>query len=163
MMDGFAAVVGLLGYAGLGQLLRMSFDGLRDTVGSLFGATPVMLPIIGPPGTLAAMSSEDAEPGYRALLPEQSSWQNGVCARVGLALPLYRPGQKADRLPCPILIQICEKDSVAPTSATYTAAKRAGSKATVHSYPIGHFDIYVGDNFEQAVEDQLAFLRQTLA
>jgi fermentation-respiration switch protein FrsA (DUF1100 family) len=163
MMDGLAAVAGLVRYAGFGQLLKLSLSGLRDAVGSPFGAAPVMVPIIGAPGTLAAMSSEDAEPGYRALLPEHSSWRNGVCARAALTLPLYRPGRAADRLPCPILIQICEKDTVAPTEAAQAAAKRAGSKATVRSYPIGHFDIYLGDAFERAIEDQLAFLRQTLA
>ena len=163
MMDGQAALVGLIRYAGIGQLLKLSVSGLRDIIGSLFGAAPVMLPIIGAPGTLAMMSTEDAEPGYRAILPEQSSWRNAVCARVALTLPQYRPGRKANRLPCPILIQICDQDSVAPASAAHAAAKRAGTKAVVCTYPIGHFDIYVGDDFERAVGDQLTFLRQTLA
>ncbi len=30
-------------------------------------------------------------------------------------------------------------------------------------YPIGHFDIYLGDNLERALEDQTAFLQRVLA
>jgi hypothetical protein len=32
----------------------------------------------------------------------------------------------------------------------------------VKRYPIGHFDVYVGDGFERAVSDQLAFFAKHL-
>ena len=162
MMDGVAAVSSLIRYAGLGQLLKLGARGLQDILGHLLGASPVMLPIIGPPGALAALSSEDAEPGYRALVPEHSAWRNEVCARIMLGLGLYRPGRKTNRLPCPILIQVCEQDTLAPATAAHAAARRAGSRATVRSYPIGHFEIYLGEAFEKAVEDQLDFLTKSL-
>ena len=75
---------------------------------------------------------------------------------------LYRPGLLADRLPCPALIQICQKDSVAPARAAEAAVRLAGAKAEAKRYPIGHFDIYVGDAFEQAIADQVAFLTRVL-
>jgi len=34
--------------------------------------------------------------------------------------------------------------------------------AEVKHYPIGHFDIYTGDNFEKSVSDQLAFFEKHL-
>jgi pimeloyl-ACP methyl ester carboxylesterase len=162
MMDGMAAVASVVRYAGMGQLLKLAARGLQDALSGLVGAAPVMLPIVGPPGTLAALSSEDAESGYRALLPEHTTWRNEVCARIMLSLGLYRPGRKTNHLPCPILIQICEKDTVVPATAAHAAARRAGSKATVRSYPIGHFDIYLGEAFERAITDQLDFLGKTL-
>ena len=79
-----------------------------------------------------------------------------------LQLPLYRPLLKAARLPCPILICICTKDSVAPASAAEDCARRAGSRAEVRRYDIGHFDIYVGEGFERAVSDQTEFFTRTL-
>jgi hypothetical protein len=162
MMDGMAAVASVVRYAGMGQLLKLATRGLQDALRGLVGAAPVMLPIVGPPGALAALSSEDAESGYRALVPEHSTWRNEVCARIMLSLGMYRPGRKTNHLPCPILIQICEKDTLVSTKAAHAAAHRAGSKATVCSYPIGHFDIYLGEAFERAIEDQLAFLGKTL-
>ena len=161
MMDGLAAIKNLLNYAGLGSLLLMTWAGVRDLVRSLVGLDPLMMPIVARPGKLAAMSTPDAEPGYMAIAPPD--FRNEVCARIALTVGMYRPGLKADRLPCPILIQITEKDSVAPPPAAEATARRAGSRAQVRLYPIGHFDIYVGEDFERSVTDQVEFLTHTLA
>jgi poly(3-hydroxyalkanoate) synthetase len=88
---------------------------------------------------------------------------NELCARISLSVPLHRPGLKADRLPCPIFIAICDQDSIAPTDAAEATARRAGQRATVKHYPIGHFDIYVDEWFERSVSDQVNFLKKTLA
>ena len=37
-----------------------------------------------------------------------------------------------------------------------------GDRADLRLYPIGHFDIYLGAPFEEAVADQLAFLGKHL-
>jgi hypothetical protein len=42
-------------------------EGLRDQAGALLGRPPHMLRSVGPPASLAAMTSPDAEPGFRAL------------------------------------------------------------------------------------------------
>jgi dienelactone hydrolase len=52
------------------------------------------------------------------------SWRNEVAARIFLRAGLYRPGLLADRLPCPILIQVADRDTVAPTKPAYDAAWR---------------------------------------
>jgi len=160
-MDGLTTVAKLVRYAGPAQLLRSTVAGLRDLASSYRGREPVMLPAVGPPGSLAAMSTPDAEPGYRAITG--ASWRNEVTARVMLEVGMYRPGLQADRLPCPILIQIADRDAVVPVKAAQDAAWRATGRAEVRTYPIGHFDIYSGAPFEQAVADQLHFLRRHLA
>ena len=38
------------------------------------------IPVVGPPGSTAAMASPDAEPGYRALFPPGFEWPNRVPA-----------------------------------------------------------------------------------
>ncbi|HME04592.1 MAG TPA: alpha/beta hydrolase, partial [Solirubrobacteraceae bacterium] len=119
---------------------------------------PVMIPVVGPPGSLGAMTTPDADAGYRAITG--SSWRNEVAARIMLRAGSYRPGLQADRLPCPILVQIADRDTVAPVRAAQDAAWLATGRAEVHTYPIGHFDIYTGPPFEQAVADQLHFLRR---
>ena len=81
-------------------------------------------------------------------------------ARIALRAGTYRPGLQADRLPCPILIQIADQDAIAPVKAAQNAAWRATGRAEVRTYPIGHFDIYLGAPFEQAITDQLRFLRR---
>ncbi len=160
-MDGLAALLNLARYAGLGALNRITLAGLRDQLGALRGRPPLTVPVVGPPGTLAAMSTPDAEPGYRAITGP--TWRNEVAARFGLTISLYRPGLKADRLPCPMLVQIADRDAIAPPKAAQDAAWRATGRAEVRTYPIGHFEIYVGEPFERSVADQLLFLSRHLA
>ena len=131
-----------------------------DVVAATLGRAPTYLPLVGPPGSAAVMTAADSEPGYRRIAGPD--WVNAVCARLALAVPRHRPVTLADRVPCPWLVQICQRDTVAPTSSAERAARRAGRRATVRRYDIEHFAIYVDDGFQQAVTDQTAFLRQHL-
>jgi uncharacterized protein len=157
-MDGLVALINIARYAGPGHLARLVLAGLRDLAASWLGRPPVMIPLVGPPGSVGAMTSPDAEPGYRAIAGP--SWRNEATARAALSTGTYRPGLQADRLPCPILIQIADNDAIAPIKAAQDAAWRATGRAEVHAYPINHFDIYTGAPFEQAISDQLHFLRR---
>ena len=141
-------------------MAKLTVLALRDLVGSLRGHAPVMAPAVAAPGGVAFMTTPDAERGMRAVAGP--SWRNEVAARIALQLGFYRPGLQADRLPCPRLVQIADRDSVAPAQAAQDAAWRATGRAEVRTYPIGHFDIYTGAPFEQAVADQLHFLRRHL-
>ncbi len=59
--DGLATLTQIVRHAGVGRLLRMAGHGLRDAARALSGGAPHLLPIIGPPGTLAMMNTPDAE------------------------------------------------------------------------------------------------------
>ncbi len=160
-MDGAVALLNIARYAGPVQVLKLTLVGLRDLAASLRGRPPVMLAQVGPPGSLGAMTTPDADTGYRAIAGPR--WRNDVAARIALRAGTYRPGLQADRLPCPILIQIADRDTVAPVKAAQDAAWRATGRAEVRTYPIGHFEIYLGAPFEQAIADHLNFLRRHLS
>ena len=68
----------------------------------------------------------------------------------------------ASKVKCPVLLQICEQDSVAPPAAADEMASALGALAAVARYPIGHFDVYVGDAFERSVRDQTRFFETHL-
>ena len=160
MMDGLAAVRRILEYAGPGQLLRLTGHGLLDLLKAPF-RRPHYVPTVGPSGSLAVMSSADAEAGYRALLPPGARVE--VAARIALSIAFYRPVNDARRVRCPVLVQVCERDSVAPAAAAEQAIAELGARAEVRRYPIGHFEPYFGEHFERSVADQLGFLRTHLA
>jgi fermentation-respiration switch protein FrsA (DUF1100 family) len=160
-MDGMAALINLTRYAGPGHLAKLIFAGLRDLAASLRGRAPVMIPLVAEPGAVGAMTSPDADPGYHAIAGP--TWRNEAAARLVLNAGRYRPGLQADRLPCPILIQIADHDAIAPPKPAQDAAWRATGRAEVRTYPIGHFEIYRGAPFEQAIADQLGFLRRHLS
>jgi pimeloyl-ACP methyl ester carboxylesterase len=161
MMDGLHALITSIKAGGPVSLGRMTYRAAMDLARSRLGMPPVMVPIVGPPGSFAAMTAPDAEPGFMAIAPPD--FRNEVCARVALEVPTYRPFTHADRLRCPILIQVCDRDSVAPVQPALAAARRAGGRAELRRYPIGHFDIYVGDDFERSVADQIDFLSRRIA
>ena len=146
---------------GIGLALRLTAAGLRDQIGALRGQPPHMVASVGPPGSLAVMRTPDAEPGFRAIDPPGSSWRNEAAARIALRASSYRPGRHTDRISAPILFAIAEEDAITPPAFARAAAVRA-RHAEIRTYPGGHFDIYVGDTFERAVADQVAFLSRHL-
>jgi hypothetical protein len=157
-MDGVATMLNAARKSGVAGMAKMTARALGDVVASLRGRAPVTAAAVGAPGSVAFMTTPDSEPGMRAVAGP--SWRNEVAARIALQAGSYRPGLQADRLPCPILVQIADRDAVAPVKAAQDAAWRATGRAEVRTYPIGHFDIYTGAPFERAVADQLHFLRR---
>jgi dienelactone hydrolase len=155
--DGLASLPAL----GVANILRATVAGLRDQLGALAGRPPYYIPAVGPPGTFAVMTTPDSEPGFTALTSADSGWVNRVAARVGLRVGLYRPGRAAARLRCPVLFCVCDRDSVAPAKATLKWAATAPNHE-IKRYPVGHFEIYVGEPFERAVTDQTEFLVRVL-
>lgn len=161
MVDGLAASLEMVNYAGVGRLARLAAYGSVDQLRGLLGLQPITVPLVAAPGEFAAMSSHDALSGYGAITP--SGWRNEMSARLALYLATYRPITKARKLRCPILIQACTKDSVAPAAAAVKLARKAGPNVELKEYDIGHFDIYVGKDRERAVADQLSFFKRALA
>ena len=147
---------------GIGFLLRMGFiHGVRDLVRSWLRLSPHKVPLFGELGTLAAMPLADAWRLYRELAPD--GFVNEVCARILIRMDKYAPIKRADRIQCPVLLQICDEDvATTPPGAVEKARKRLGKLAEIIHYPIDHFDIYLGEWFEQAVSDQLIFFRKHL-
>jgi fermentation-respiration switch protein FrsA (DUF1100 family) len=58
---------------------------------------------------------------------------------------------------CPILFVVADDDEITPSDLAAKAAARA-PRAEVRHYPGGHFDLYVGELFEQVVADETEFL-----
>lgn len=165
-----AAVVAQVPYAdglknlpklGIGIALRLTREGIRDTVGSVLGRPPHMVASVGAPGSLAVMTSPDAEPGFRAIDPPGSTWRNEAAARILLKLTAYRPGRHAEKITAPILYVIADDDVVTPPEFAQAAADKA-PRSEVKRYPGGHFDLYAGSGFERTIADQVAFLRRHL-
>ena len=99
MMDGLAATLNIVRYAGIGQVLRLAARGLHDASRALLGLGRVHVALVGPPGTLATMTTPDAEPGYRSIA--SAEWENRICASFALGLAFYRPVALAHRVKCP--------------------------------------------------------------
>jgi pimeloyl-ACP methyl ester carboxylesterase len=156
--DGLAALAQIARYAGPGQLARATAHGLLDAARAAARRAPHHVPVVGPPGSAAIISTPGAEAGYLAIAGP--TWRNQVCARSALQVGLNRPTTSARRLTCPILVQVGDRDRVAPPAAPQT---RPGSSPSCASTPVDHFDAYQGRWQQRALADQLGFLSRTLA
>jgi fermentation-respiration switch protein FrsA (DUF1100 family) len=155
--DGLATLPKL----GVANVVRGGAAGLRDQLGALAGRAPYYVPVTGEPGSFAVMTTPDSKRGIEAIVPAETRWENRVAARILVRIGLYRPGRQAARITCPVLVCACDGDALAPATKTAELVSKA-PRAEVKHYPFGHFDIYVGEPFEQAVSDQAAFLRRHL-
>jgi uncharacterized protein len=159
-VDGLATLRQIGRYAGIGQQFRLTMVGVRDAVRMLRRHEPLMIPTVGRPGELAGMSSEESEPGMRAIAGP--TWRNEVTGRAVFAEWTNRAITRIEKVRCPILVVIADRDSVAPSAAARAAAWRAKGRVEVRDYPCLHFDIYLGEWREHAIADQLYFLRRHL-
>ena len=128
----------------------------------MMSRAPRTMPAVGAPGSFAVMTAPDAQPGFDALVAQGSPWRNEVAARIMLRVATYRPVRSAASVACPLLVCVCEGDQTTPPGAAIKMGERA-PRGEVLRYPVGHFEIYLGQPFEQAVAAQTAFLQRHLA
>jgi len=137
--------------------LKMTALGLTDLARAATNRARRCIPIVGPPGSTAAITSPGAVEGYRAMFPGSDPAQDMVTASSLLELPTYRPIRDAGRIACPALLCVAANDTVTPPAPAIQTAARI-PQGEIRTYPMDHFDIYVGEGFERAVADQLEFL-----
>jgi uncharacterized protein len=157
--DGIGALRHLARQTGPLQALRLTACGLRDLVGAARGRGVELIPLVGPPGSLAALSTADSESGYKAVAGP--NWRNEVAARAWIAELFNRSVRTAARLRCPILIQAGQSDTVAAPDTARRLAWQAKGYAEVREYPGSHFDLLIGQR-ERAIEHELHFLKRHL-
>lgn len=134
---------------------------VRDVWGQVRGRAPHMVPVVGPPGSVAALTSPGCEDCYREMLPPGAAWRNEVAARLSLRLGSYRPGRLAPKVRCPLLVCVMEHDQLTPVEPAVRVA-HAAPKGELRRYPGDHFDLYFGETFERVAGDEAEFLARHL-
>ena len=160
MLDGLAAVQQLVKAAGPVHMAKVTALAALDAARAKLGLSRITLPVVGAPGSMAALTTPDSLPGYTRITPPE--WVNAISLSWMLTIALFRPNVLAAQLHCPVLFCIATDDAVVPPSAVEDAARRAGDKAEVVRYPRGHFEIYVDEGFADSARDQTAFFLRHL-
>lgn len=142
--------------------LRLAAAAAKDHLSRLMGRPPVRVKVAARAGETGLMDAGDVVEGVLGLLSasglREEDYRNDVPARVALEIPLDAPGRQAHKIRCPTLFCVCEADTVAPAKTTLRHAAKT-PRGEIRRYPAGHFDIYIGEHFEQVINDQLAFLK----
>ena len=161
--DGPAGVRNAASYQKPLAMLRFTGRGVLDMLSGLIGLRPLLVPLVGPRGTVAMLSTPDAvNDGVRALNPNNRypDWRQKVAARSALRLGFYAPGRRASRIRAPLLVLVCDQDTTSLPEPAIEAAKRAHRGELVRVQG-AHYEPFLGGH-EQAVEAELSFLRRHL-
>ncbi len=162
LADGPAAAPNALRHTTPLSALRLNARAALDAVGGLLGRDPLLVPLAGERGTVAALTTPDSLKGAGALNPgdRYPEWQQAVAARSAVRIGLYRPGRHAPQVSCPLLVLATEDDGVAPPAPAIRAGERAPHGEVVRM-PGGHYAPLL-DGHDRATEIQLEFLRRHL-
>lgn len=159
LVDGLAAArLAMKQYAPV-DLARSTALGLKAKASALLGRDQVRMPVVAHPGEVGAMTLPGAEQDYYKIAGP--TWMNWVDASITAELGKQRPIKLADKVRCPVLVQIADFDRSAPPHSAQKAAFKA--RAEVRHYPGDHFDLFAGFPFHAAaLEHQVHFLTRHL-
>jgi pimeloyl-ACP methyl ester carboxylesterase len=158
--DGLATVRHLISQEGLRSMMRLNGHAVRDLAAKARGLPPVHIPIVGPPGSDAVLSTPGCEARYKAL--GGPTWRNEVAARVAVSEGMNRGVSKTAEVKCPILVQGGEHDQISPPSVPRKVAWEAKGRSELREYPSDHFGFLL-ELRDRVIEDQLHFLGRHLA
>lgn len=142
--------------------LRFTGRGIIDALGARAGRRRLLVPLAGPPGTVTSLTSPDALTGAAALNPDgrYPDWRQEIAAASALRVAFARPGRKAPKVACPLLVLVYDQDGVALPAPAAAAGRRAPRGEVVH-LPGGHYAAFL-DQHEASVAVLLEFLDRHL-
>jgi dienelactone hydrolase len=117
---------------------------------------PATLPAAGPAGAFPAEELPNLE-----RLAGADRWRNEATVTFSYPMARYRPVRRAAEIEAPLLVQLGERDEVAPRRAIERTAAKA-PHAELRRYPIDHFSGFWPDHIDQVAGDQVDFLRRHL-
>jgi pimeloyl-ACP methyl ester carboxylesterase len=160
--DGPAATRNAAGHQKPLAMLRFTGRAVLDALGSLIGRPPLLVPLVGKPGTVALLTTPDSQLGDEALNPgnKYPDWKQTVAARSALRVTFYRPGRAASRVKVPLLAIVCDQDQTALAQPTIDAVAQAPNARLVR-LPGGHYAPFL-EQHEAVIEAELAFLHEHL-
>jgi uncharacterized protein len=162
LADGLDAMCNALRHTTPLALARLTGRAAADTLGGLLGREPLLVPLAGERGAVAALTTPDSLNGAAALSPQNRypQWQQCVAARSAIRVGFYRPGRFASRAQCPLIVVTDEQDGVAPPEPAIRTAQRA-PRGQLARLPGGHYAAFL-DGEEEAARVLVSFLDREL-
>jgi dienelactone hydrolase len=143
------------------RALRLLAVGVMDGLGAVVGRPPRYIAAGVAPGEFGAVANAAAFAGVEIIRPKDGTeWHNRVAARSLLGVALHRPGRKAAKIRCPILLVVAEHDTIAPVGPALRVAERA-PRAELFLSRGGHYGVYEGgEDHERVLDVEVEFLHR---
>ena len=160
LADGPALALNAMRAMTPGAALRLQFRAGADLLRRrVLRRGPVLVPLSGPRGAVASLTTPDGARGGQALDPDgrYPDWDQTVAAASALRAAFYRPGRGAARIACPLLVVAYDDDQSVLTGPSVRAARRAPRGELVR-LPGDHYAAF-GEAHEATLDAEIAFLR----
>ena len=144
---------------GIGWLLKLLVHAQRDMGRSRFGLSAHTIPAVGKPKTTAVHIGPGIFDGYAQFAKTSRTFKNEVCARLAFEPESGDLLETAEKVNCAVLLLLCEKDNINSADSHEEIEAILGNKLKIIKYPIGHFEIYTGEYFENAISEQVSFIQ----
>lgn len=131
-----------------------------DFVTRIFGHK-IMVKLADKPNKTALMVDKEYEKYLYLMAGKSKTFKNITPVATVLEFFKYCPGKFAKNVKCPIFYAVCENDTVAPAKKTLYYVKKS-KNAVINKYPCGHFDIYLGENFQKVILDYIEFFKHNI-
>ncbi|HXO83386.1 MAG TPA: alpha/beta fold hydrolase [Mycobacterium sp.] len=146
---------------GLGATLRLTPAILGDALRLATGRGRRYIPIVGPPGSLAAVTVPGAAEGWNSTVDPGGGFDNRVAAANAIGIAVTSAKHVARRISAPLLVCVSQRETLMDPRHAEDVARRAPLGEMRH-YNGNHFEVYHQPLLDDLLTDQTAFLRRHL-
>lgn len=142
---------------GMIKNMKINITAAMDMLSRLARRKPYTMPIIGRTGEFAAMNTPEVYDGYSSLIPRGSGWRNETPAWSMMTIISYRPFKLIKNIKSQGLVFYGENDSLTDNKKVEKYFS-GNSRYRLVKLKCGHFEVFRGVLFKQAINAQLEFL-----
>jgi pimeloyl-ACP methyl ester carboxylesterase len=157
IVDGPAALRRL----GLPAMLRIGPAIVEDATRAAFRRPRRYVPIVGQPGSLAAVTVAGAYDGWNSTVDHDGSFDNRITAANVVEIAVTSAKCKARRIAAPLLVCVSDRETLMDPRHAEDVARQAPRGIARH-YDGDHFQIYHPPLLADLLADQTAFLQEHL-
>jgi predicted alpha/beta-fold hydrolase len=141
--------------------LRLSPAIIRDTIRAAVGRGRRYIPIVGPPGSLAAVTVPGAEEGWLSTVDPGGEFDNQVAAANVIGIAVTSAKRAARRISAPLLVCVSQRETLMDPRHAEDVA-RSSPFGEMRRYDGDHFEVYHRPLLGQLLTDQTIFLQRHL-
>lgn len=146
---------------GAAAMLRIGPAVVEDAVRAAFGGSRRYVPIVGQPGSLAAVTVAGAQHGWDSTVDPGGAFDNRIAASNIVEIAVTSAKRKASRITAPLLVCVSDRETLMDPRHAQDVARLA-PRGTARHYDGDHFQIYHPPLLADLLADQTAFLQENL-
>lgn len=142
-------------------ILRLTPAIIEDVARAAIGRGRRYIPIVGPPGSLAAVTVPGAEDGWYSTVDPGGGFDNRVAAANTIGIALTSAKRAARSISAPLLVCVSRRETLMDPRHAEDVA-RSAPRGEMRHYDGDHFEIYHRPLLDDLLIDQTAFLQRHL-